>query len=388
MGTLKVINPFDQSIYFEAPYLTWPEVEDAVSKARSAFERWRQVPLSERIHMVLEGMQYFKEHYGQVATDLTRQMGKPIVQSRNEINRMFERATYMASIAEETLAPETLTEMEGFERTILNEPHGVVLDIAAWNYPLLIAVNVIVPALLSGNVVLIKHSSRTPLCGEHFARALGNLGEHRGLVRNLILDHRNTEQLITSGLIDHVSFTGSKNGGHDIYTATARNFIEVGLELGGKDPAYVAPDADLDFSVANLVDGAMYNAGQSCCGIERVYVHAGLYDRFIEKAEKLIADYKLGDPMSEETTMGPLAMKSTLALCEKQVVEANSKGARLFGGGKQLRIGKGNFFEPTLIADIPNNHLSIMQEENFGPVLPVMKVESDEQAINLMNDSI
>jgi acyl-CoA reductase-like NAD-dependent aldehyde dehydrogenase len=214
------------------------------------------------------------------------------------------------------------------------------------------------------------------------------LGEHRGLVRNLILDHRNTEQLITSGLIDHVSFTGSKNGGHDIYTATARNFIEVGLELGGKDPAYVAPDADLDFSVANLVDGAMYNAGQSCCGIERVYVHAGLYDRFIEKAEKLIADYKLGDPMSEETTMGPLAMKSTLALCEKQVVEANSKGARLFGGGKQLRIGKGNFFEPTLIADIPNNHLSIMQEENFGPVLPVMKVESDEQAINLMNDSI
>lgn len=387
MSGLKVINPFDQSVYFESRFASWQEVEEAVSRACDAFADWRCVPVPKRVRLLQEGMGYFNANREQVATDVTKQMGKPIAQSRREIDTMLERSDYMCSIAKDTLAPDKLPAKENFELTIMHEPLGVVLDIAAWNYPLLIAVNVIVPALLAGDVVLIKHSSQTPLCGEHFAGAVGKLGGHAALVQNLVLDHRTAERLVSSGLVDYVSFTGSVKGGHEIYSAASRNFIDAGLELGGKDPAYVARDADIDFAVENIVDGAMYNAGQSCCGIERVYVHVSLHDSFIEKAQRLVAAYRLGNPLSEETDMGPLALGRAVDVCEEQVADAVARGARIVQGGKRSAMGIGNFFVPTLVVDITENSWPIMQEENFGPVLPIMKVESDEEALRLMNDS-
>ena len=263
---------------------------------------------------------------------------------------------------------------------------GSVLDVAAWNYPLLIPINVIIPALLAGNIVLLKHSAKTPLTGEAFEKAFSEL-EVPHLVTNLTLTHEQTSELIAHRDVAHVSFTGSVEGGRTIYQSVARcRLIDVGLELGGKDPAYVAQDADLEFAAANLVDGACYNAGQSCCAIERVYVHQDLYERFLERALTALKEYRLGDPLDESTTMGPLASREAPRFLRDQVEDATARGARLLVGGHAPADLTGNFFLPTLLADVEND-AAVMQEESFGPVLPVRSVRSDEEALALMNDS-
>jgi acyl-CoA reductase-like NAD-dependent aldehyde dehydrogenase len=263
-------------------------------------------------------------------------------------------------------------------------PLGVVLDIAAWNYPLLIPVNVVVPALLAGCVVLLKHSAKTPLCATHFARAFSKLSV-RDAVTDLVLTHEDTAALVADERIDHVAFTGSVAGGREIHRAAATRFIDAGLELGGKDPAYVADDADLEHAAAGIVDGACYNAGQSCCAVERVYVHRSLYPQFVARAETLMREYRLGDPLDEKTTLGPLASAGALDVLERQVEDAVSRGARLVLGGKRI-AGRGFFFPPTLLADCPQD-AEITQEESFGPTLPVLAVSDDAEALKLMNDS-
>jgi acyl-CoA reductase-like NAD-dependent aldehyde dehydrogenase len=258
------------------------------------------------------------------------------------------------------------------------------LDIAAWNYPLLTAVNAVAPALLAGNAVLLKHSTKTPLCGAHFEKAFNH--SLQGLVSNLILSHEQTLAMIQDPRVDHVVFTGSVNGGRQVYQAVSSRFIDVGLELGGKDPAYVAEDADLAFTVPNVVDGACYNAGQSCCAIERVYVHQKHYELFLEQARTIMESYRLGDPMDNSTTLGPVVSRLALERLDHQIADAKQRGAQIILGGKRLDNTKGNFFLPTIITNVPND-ADVMQEESFGPILPVRMVNDDHEALQMMNDS-
>ncbi len=375
--TLTVINPFSGEAVCELPHDQGEALSGKIEKAQVTQRSWQKLSLEERISRVREGLDRFRSSGEDIARDVTLQMGKPIVQSRKEVETVFERAEYMLSIAGEALAPDILPGKPGFHRRIEHEPLGVVLNLSAWNYPLIIPVNVVVPALLSGNTVLLKHSAQTPLCGKAYQDAFGNLVTH------LVLTHEETSRLISQPAIAHVSFTGSVEGGREVYQGASRRFIDAGLELGGNDPAYIAEDADLGRAAESVVDGACYNAGQSCCAVERVYVHRKHYDEFLERAKVHLETYRSGDPLHEETTLGPLAKPSGIKWLEKQVGDAVNKGAQLLLGGASMG---GNFFSPTLLAGVPNHSL-VMQEESFGPVLPVLKVGNDEEALNHMNDS-
>jgi acyl-CoA reductase-like NAD-dependent aldehyde dehydrogenase len=380
-----LINPTTEEPFREVAYTTEAELEAAVDRARAAQGAWRRTPVAERARVVGQMVPAFRAMADQVALDITRQMGKPLQQARNEINTMIDRAETMGRLAAGALADEPLAPKDGFARFIRHEPLGVVLDVAAWNYPLLIAVNVIVPALLAGNAVLVKHARLTPLCGGHFADAFARTELPEGLIAAVTLDHETTAKLIRSGRVDYVSFTGSVAGGREIYGHVAHRFIDAGLELGGKDPAYVCEDANFEFAVENVVDGAFYNAGQSCCGIERVYVAPAIFDRFVEAAVALVRQYRVGDPEDPATTLGPLAHRKGAALVEAHVAEARAAGARVLTGGGPRR-GRGYFVEPAVLTQV-HHGMRVMWEESFGPVVGIMPARDDAEAVRLMNDS-
>jgi acyl-CoA reductase-like NAD-dependent aldehyde dehydrogenase len=382
---LIVVNPYDQEPVCTLSWDTEQEIEWKLTSAREALSTWRGMSVKDRVRQVKKGLAAFKKDGEAIARDITRQMGKPLAQARNEVEGFFVRADHMVSIAEKALAPDVLPQKKGFHRRIEHEPLGLVFNVAAWNYPLLIPVNVVVPALLAGNVVILKHSARTPLCGRAFSRAFGNL-EPKGLVWDVILTHERTAQLMDDPRVDFTAFTGSVEGGREVYKKAAARLMGVGLELGGKDPAYVAEDADMAFAAANIVDGVGYNAGQSCCSVERVYVHKKRYEDFLSRAKTAMEAYRLGDPADPATTMGPLASRPALDLLEARVADAVRRGARLFLGGKRLPGVKGNFFPPTLVADVPPD-VELMREETFGPIMPVAAVDDDEEALIRMNDS-
>jgi acyl-CoA reductase-like NAD-dependent aldehyde dehydrogenase len=314
-------------------------------------------------------------------------MGKPLSQAQGEVRTTAVRARAMMAIAQAELADIVLPPLSGFERRIVREPLGVVLDLPAWNYPLLTAVNCVVPAVLTGNAVVVKHSPRSPLCGEHFARAFADAGAPADLVQALHCDHPTSERVVGDARVDHVVFTGSIFGGHRIVEAAAARFLHPCLELGGNDPAYVAADCDLEKTVENVIDGAMYNAGQSCCAVERVYVHEAVYSRFLEMAEPLVRGYVMGDPTRPETTLGPIAQPHHVPELEALVLDATTNGGRIVVGGKRASVdNRGRFFEATLVADCTQS-MQVFQKESFGPILPVARVASDEEAIARMNDS-
>ncbi len=322
-----------------------------------------------------------------VATDITRMMGKPLAQATGEVKCCIGRARALAAMAARSLADVVLPAVGKFERRVVREPLGVVFDLPAWNYPLLTAVNCVVPAVLAGNAVIVKHSPRTPLCGEHFARAFEIAGAPANLVQALHCDHPASERIVGDERVDHVVYTGSIYGGHRIVEAGIKRFLHPSLELGGNDPAYVAPDCDLEKTVENIVDGAMYNAGQSCCAVERVYVHRSLYGRFLEMAEPLVRAYVMGDPMKAETTLGPIAQPHHLPELEALLGDARSKGGRILAGGSKTSVGgRGRFFEATLVAN-GSQAMKLFQQESFGPILPVAVVDTDEEALAKMNDS-
>ncbi|MBI3598717.1 MAG: aldehyde dehydrogenase family protein [Nitrospirae bacterium] len=377
---LQVVNPYNQEIVCTLSYDRGEGLNQKIANAQETYQQWRLVPIEKRIKEVAKGLTYFRTHAKEIAREITLQMGKPIREARREVETFFERAEYMLSISRETLTPTFLPEKTLFHRRIEHAPLGPILNIAAWNYPLLIPVNIVVPALIAGNTVLLKHSPRTPLCGQRFEEAFGNL------VQNLILTNAQTSRLIADSRIQYVAFTGSVPTGRHVYKQAAERILAVGLELGGKDAAYVAEDAEIQFAVENLMDGACYNAGQSCCAVERVYVHKKHYTNFLKQAKPILKRYKLGNPMSDETTLGPLVSPSDLTKLETQVSDAVSRGARLILGGERLKGSRGNFFLPTLLSDVPNNAI-IMQEESFGPVVPVKMVRDDEEALALMSDS-
>jgi acyl-CoA reductase-like NAD-dependent aldehyde dehydrogenase len=315
-------------------------------------------------------------------------MGRPIRYAPNEVRGTLERARHMIAIAPEALADIDVGPKAGFHRFLRREPLGVVFTVAAWNYPYLIAVNSVVPALMAGNVVVLKHSAQTPLCAERFEQCLREAGLPEGAFQALHMSHADTERVIGDPRVDFVAFTGSVAGGHAVQRAAAGRFVGTGLELGGCDPAYVRHDADLAHAIENLVDGAYFNSGQSCCGIQRVYVHERLYEAFVDGWVDLTRKYVLGNPLDPETTLGPVVRTAAADEIRRQVAATVATGARAAIDENEFAASKAGtpYLSPQVLLGVDHS-MPVMREEIFGPVAGIMKVSSDEEAVSLMNDS-
>lgn len=386
MTILQCISPIDGAVYAERPALPISEALGAVHAARNAQIAWAACPLSERIDRVWTGIENLCGMTEDAVPELARMMGRP-VRYGGEFGGVHQRARYMANIASTALAPRIIENSSQFERRILREPHGVVLVIAPWNYPYLTAINSVVPALIAGNAVILKHATQTMLAGERLETAFVEAGIPAELFQNLFLDHQTCSALIAANSFDFVNFTGSVSAGRKIEHAAAGTFTGVGLELGGKDPGFVMEDADLPAATETLIDGAMFNSGQCCCGIERIYVIQSLYDAFIEQAVEIVSGYTLGNPLDPDTTLGPMVHQRFADDVRTQITEAIATGAEaeidptLFAADDG-----GTYLAPQILTNVDHN-MRIMRQETFGPVVGIMKVTNDEEAVKLMNDS-
>ncbi len=382
--TLQCVSPIDGSIYAERATLSRDAALAAAGRARAAQPAWAARPLSERIALVRAGVAEIGKTTDRMAVELAHQMGRP-VRYGGEFGGFEERAEKMAELAEEALAPIIVEDSDAFRRKIVREPHGVVFVVAPWNYPYMTAINTVAPALIAGNTVILKHATQTLLVGERMAEAFLAVGVPEDVFQNVFLDHETTSALIAARAFDFVNFTGSVGGGQAMERAAAGTFTGVGTELGGKDPGYVCADADLDAAVDTLIDGAMYNAGQCCCGIERIYVHESLFDAFVEKAVALVKGYKLGNPLEAETTLGPMAHVRFAAEVRAQIAEAVEAGAVAHIDTFPEDDGAA-YLTPQILTDVGHD-MRVMRDESFGPVVGIMPVKDDEEAIALMNDS-
>ena len=386
--TLTAITPVDGSVYAERPLATAREIDQALDAAHAAQQQWKRVPVGERAALLTRAVDAFVAAKVDIAAEISWQMGRPVAHAPGEVNGFEERARYMIAAAEEALADVDVGAKEGFTRFIRHEPLGVVLVLAPWNYPYLTAVNSVVPALMAGNAVVLKHSAQTPLCAERFAQAFAAGGLPEGAFQYLHLSHDGVARAVRDARVAFVAFTGSVPGGRAIQRAASERFLATGLELGGKDPAYGRADANLDHAIETLVDGAFFNAGQSCCAIERIYVHGDVYDRFVEGFVELTRRYRLGNPLDAETTLGPVVRTSAAEAVRRQVRDATDKGARGLIEAKGFAAAKeaSPYLAPQVLIDVDHSML-VMREETFGPAVGIMKVASDERAIELMNDS-
>jgi len=386
MTMIQCISPIDGSVYAERPAMSLEAASEAVARARKAQKAWARRPLEDRVQLVLKGVARLNEMSDEVVPELAHMMGRP-VRYGGEYKGFNERSNYVAAIAADSLAPLVVEASDKFERRIEREPHGVVFVIAPWNYPYMTAINTIAPALMAGNTVVIKHATQTLLVGERMVRAFVEAGVPDDVFINLFLDHQTTSALIAAGNFNFINFTGSVEGGRSIERAAAGTFAGLGLELGGKDPGYVMEDADLDAAVDTLMDGATYNSGQCCCGIERIYVHESLYDAFVEKSVAWVSNYKLGNPLDPETTLGPMANKRFAKVVREQIADAVSKGAKALVDPKLFPADDGGaYIMPQVLVNVDHS-MTFMKEETFGPAVGIMKVRSDEEALELMNDS-
>ena len=388
MTDVVCISPVDGREVARKRTASGEEIGAAVAAARKAQAAWAQVPLGERGKLCLAAVDAMLAMKAEIGPELAWQMGRPVKFGGGEMRGFEERSRYMVAIAETALAPVEPGAKEGFRRYVRREPLGIVLTIAPWNYPYLTAVNSIVPALMAGNAVLLKHATQTMLAGDRFQAAMDRAGLPKGLFQNIVLSHEDTLKLIGSGQIDQVCFTGSVASGRVIEQAAAGTFAGVGLELGGKDPAYVRSDADLAHAVENLVDGSYFNSGQCCCGIERIYVQADIYDEFVAGFVDLTRQYVLGDPLDPATTLGPMAQQRLAATVREHIGEAMQKGARALIDSKAFKRDSAGstYVAPQVLVDV-NHGMKVMMEETFGPVVGIMKVRDDDEAIRLMNDS-
>ena len=383
-SSVKLISPVDGSVYLEREILGRDAAMEAAARSRAAQPAWARVPLQERIEIVVRANQIIGQQTARMTEELAWQMGRP-VRYGGEYGGFNERVTYMAEIAESALAPLGVEDSESFRRMIKRLPHGVVLVVAPWNYPYMTAINTIAPALMAGNTVILKHAAQTLKVGEHLAEAFAGAGVPDNVFQNLVLDHETTGELIGQRAVDFVNFTGSVGGGQAMERAAAGTFIPVATELGGKDPGYVRADADLDKAVDTLMDGAMYNSGQCCCGIERIYVHESLYDDFVEKSVEWVnKGMKLGNPLDKETTIGPMANVRFAREVRAQISEALDDGAVAHIETSAADDG-GAYVTPQILTNV-NHGMRVMRDESFGPVVGIMPVRGDEQAIELMND--
>lgn len=381
-------SPIDGRVVAERTLASAEDISAAVNRAVIAQKKWKQVELTQRAEICHKAIDYFMHHQESIAAEISLQMGRPIQYAAGEINGLEERARYMIDVAETALDDQLIEEHAGFNRFIRHEPLGVVVTIAPWNYPYLTAVNSLIPAIMAGNSVVLKHSNQTFLCAERFAEAFEQAGLADHVFQYLHLDHERTSTLINHEQVDFVSFTGSVSGGEKIEKSLAGSFKGLALELGGKDPAYIREDANLAHAIENVLDGAFFNSGQSCCGIERVYVHESLYERFVTGAINQVYEHKLGNPLDPATTLGPMVTANAAAAVRQQIEDAVAQGAR--AGVDQHYFERSEegtpYIAPQILSHV-NHQMSVMTEESFGPVMGVMSVANDEEAIKLMNDS-
>jgi acyl-CoA reductase-like NAD-dependent aldehyde dehydrogenase len=385
----ETVSPVDGSVYVRRPLAGDAEVDAALARSVAAQRDWVRTPVDERVKACRAMADALVDLAGVVGEELAWQMGRPVSQSPGEIRRGFaERVEHMAAIAPEALADVALPVKPGFRRFLRREPLGVVFVVAPWNYPFLSSVNAIVPALLAGNTVVLKASAQTPLVAERYAEAFAAAGLPEGVFSYLHLDHDAVAGVIADPRVGYVAFTGSVEGGHAVQRAAAGRFVGTTLELGGKDPAYVRADAPLEATVAELVDGAFFNAGQSCCAVERIYVEASRFDEFVEAFVAGVGRYRLGDPLDPDTTLGPLVRTSAADAVRAQIAAAVAAGARALvdpSAFPEAREGT-PYLAPQVLVGVDHS-MEVMTEETFGPVVGVMAVGGDDEAVTLMNDS-
>lgn len=388
MSTIQCISPVDDSVYVERETASDTGIRQALSAAVDAQKKWKQTALTERQALCSKAVDAFVARKAEIAEELAWQMGRPLSQGPGEVAGFEERARYMISIADRALADVRPEAKDGFNRYIRREPHGVVFVVAPWNFPYLTSVNAIVPALLAGNAVILKHSAQTPLCAERLQQVFDEAGLPPGVFQHLHLNHADTERVIQSPQVDFVAFTGSVAGGEMVERAAVGRFIGVGLELGGKDPAYVRKDANLQHAIETVTDGAIFNSGQSCCAIERVYVERSIYSDFVDGVVKLVSGYHLGRPDDRDTNLGPLVKAGAAEFVRGQIDEAVAAGASALVDPDAFEAdAKGTpYLAPQVLVDVDHS-MRIMTEETFGPVVAIMAVDGDEEAIRLMNDS-
>ena len=385
---LKTITPIDNSIYVERNYASDSEIENTLNLSKKVSEVWKKTSLNERKKIVSLFVENFLKNNDEIEKELCKQMGRPISQCNGEMRGFEERALYMIEKSEEALENIISRKDKEFDNFIAKEPLGIIFIIAPWNYPYNTSVNSIVPSLLAGNCVILKHSSQTPLCAEQLDKAAKSSGLPIGVFQFLHLDHNATSKIIADNRIDHVLFTGSVSGGKQVKRAIGERFINAGLELGGKDPAYVRKDCNLNNAIENLADGVFYNSGQSCCGIERIYIDSEIYDDFIEGIKNFTEKYILDDPLKKETNLGPVVRLSAAKFIRDQIKDAISNGASDIIDKTNFKISSENncYVSPSVLINVDHT-MKFMMDETFGPSVGIMKVANENEAAKLMNDS-
>ena len=383
------LSPIDNSVYVERTLADAADIDGALDRARTAQRAWRLTAVAERSVILNRFCDAFEARREAIATELTWQMGRPLRYAPSEIRGTLERARHMIQIAPQALGDIDAGPKEGFTRFVRREPLGVVFAIAAWNYPYLIAVNSVVPAIMAGNAVILKHSAQTPLCAERFEQCFREAGLPEGVFQALHMSHEDTERVVRDPRVDFVAFTGSVAGGHAIQRAASERFIGTGLELGGCDPVYVRHDADLAHAIESIVDGAYFNSGQSCCGLQRIYVHEQVYEPFVEGYVDLTRRYVLGNPLDEATTLGPVVRAAAAEAIRKQIGASVSAGAFSIIEESEFPMSAAGtaYMGPQILLDVDHS-MPVMKEEIFGPVAGIMRVHSDEEAVALMNDTV
>lgn len=388
MSIQKTITPIDNSVYLERPLSTEAEIDKVIESSKKSFQSWKNTSIEDRITIINKFIDNLIALKPEVSKEICWQIGRPISQCGNELRGFEERSRHMVKIAKESLQNIPATKNDEFDNYIYKSPLGVIFVMAPWNYPIITATNTIVPALLAGNTILIKHSSQTPRCAELISQAFANTGLPEGVFQFVHTDHQSCEKIISDNRIAHVVFTGSVKGGQEVKKYIGTRFINVGLELGGKDPAYVRSDADINHAIENLVDGAMFNSGQSCCGIERIYVDQSIYKDFIDGFKNLTEQYKLGDPSKEDTNLGPVVRLSAANFIRSQMAEAEQQGAKRLIDESKFSISKEDncYVAPQVMIDVDHS-MRFMMEETFGPAVGIMPVKDHNEAKQLMNDS-
>jgi len=385
---ITCVSPVDGRVYASRPVASKKQIAAALAAARAAQDKWKRLPVADRAAYCSAAVDAMLAMKDEIVPELAWQMGRPVRYGAGELRGFEERARYMIAIADQALSTIDPGPKEGFLRYVRREPLGVVFTIAPWNYPYLTAVNSIVPALMAGNAVVLKHAASTLLVAERFQAAFDRAQLPKGVFQHLVLTHRQTADIISGGLANMVCFTGSVAGGRAMEQASAGRFMNMGLELGGKDPAYVRFDANMAHAVENLVDGAFFNSGQSCCGIERIYVHKKVWGDFLDGFVELTKKYVLGSPLDEATTLGPMVKAEAAAFVRKQISSAVRAGAKAHIDARAFALDKAGtpYMAPQVLTSV-THRMSVMKDESFGPVVGIMKVGDDHEALELMNDS-
>ena len=383
---MKISNPATGAVLADVAADNAAAVRRKYEVARAGQARWAQVPLRKRLDAIAKFRERIVAMQETLARTLTKEVGKPIRQSRNELNGLLARLDFFLGESARVLRDEKVyaDAAPKLEERITHEPLGVIANISAWNYPYFVGSNVFVPALVAGNAVLYKPSEFATLTGLHIAEMLHEAGVPRDAFVPVVGDGATGAALLRQP-VDGVFFTGSYATGAKIAATAGRRMIKAQLELGGKDPVYVCEDVDITSAAAAIADGAFYNTGQSCCSVERIYVHEAIHDAFVAAFVGEVKGYRIGDPMDEATYIGAITRRAQLDVLKKQVADAKRNGAQLRLGGSVIR-GKGNWFEPTVFVDVDHSML-LMRDESFGPIIGIQAVADDDAAVDLMNDS-